>query len=73
MLVMNYFERMKEKYEKLKNKKDVMILSIESSCDETSVAVVKNGREVLSNIIASQIEVHRRFGGLFLRLHQGII
>lgn len=64
MLAMNYFERMKEKYEKLKNKKDVIILSIESSCDETSVAVVKNGREVLSNIIASQIEVHRRFGGV---------
>ena len=61
---MNYFSRMQEKFASLKDKKEVIILSIESSCDETSVAVVKNGREVLSNIIASQIEIHRRFGGV---------
>ena len=61
---MSYFERMQKKYEALRDKKDVLILSIESSCDETSVAVVKNGREVLSNIIATQIEIHRRFGGV---------
>lgn len=61
---MNYFDRMKVKYQDLKSKKDVLILSIESSCDETSIAIVKNGREVLSNIIASQIEIHRRFGGV---------
>ncbi len=61
---MNYYERMKEKFNKLKTKQEVIILSIESSCDETSVAVVKNGRVVLSNIIASQIEIHRRFGGV---------
>ena len=40
------------------------ILGIETSCDETAVAVVKNGKEVLSNVIASQIEIHRRFGGV---------
>ena len=40
------------------------ILSIESSCDETSAAVVVNGREVLSNIIASQIDTHKKFGGV---------
>ena len=40
------------------------ILSIESSCDETSAAVVLNGREVLSNIIASQIDTHKKFGGV---------
>lgn len=45
-------------------KKDIYILGIESSCDETSVAVVKNGREVLSNVINSQIEIHKRFGGV---------
>lgn len=45
-------------------KKDVYILGIESSCDETSAAVVKNGRECLSNVISSQIEIHRRFGGV---------
>lgn len=44
--------------------KDVYILGIESSCDETSAAVVRNGRECLSNVIASQIEIHRRFGGV---------
>lgn len=40
------------------------ILAIESSCDETSAAVVKDGREVLSNIIASQIDTHTRYGGV---------
>ncbi|HEY8418829.1 MAG TPA: tRNA (adenosine(37)-N6)-threonylcarbamoyltransferase complex transferase subunit TsaD [Clostridia bacterium] len=44
--------------------KDIFILAIETSCDETSAAVVKNGREVLSNIISSQIEIHQRFGGV---------
>ena len=43
---------------------DVMILAIESSCDETAAAVVKNGREVLSNVISSQIELHKLFGGV---------
>ncbi len=45
-------------------KKDIYILGIESSCDETSVAVVKNGREVLSNIISSQIDIHKLYGGV---------
>lgn len=44
--------------------KDVYILGIESSCDETAAAVVKNGRECLSSVIASQIEIHRRYGGV---------
>lgn len=43
---------------------EVLILAIETSCDETAAAVVKNGREVLSNIIFSQIETHRVFGGV---------
>ena len=51
-------------FNKLKTKQDLIILAIESSCDETAVSVVKNGREVLSNIISSQIEIHRRFGGV---------
>ena len=41
--------------------KDRYILAVESSCDETSVAVLKNESEILSNIIASQIESHKRF------------
>ena len=44
--------------------KDVLILAIESSCDETAAAVIKNGREVLSNIIFSQIELHKLYGGV---------
>jgi len=42
----------------------VRILAIETSCDETAAAVVENGRVILSNVIASQVEVHRRFGGV---------
>lgn len=44
--------------------KDVLILAIESSCDETAAAVVRNGREVLSNVISSQIELHKLYGGV---------
>lgn len=44
--------------------KDILILAIETSCDETAAAVVKNGREVLSNIISSQIELHKLYGGV---------
>ena len=44
--------------------KDVWVLGIESSCDETSVAVVKNGREVLSNVIDTQIKIHELYGGV---------
>lgn len=43
---------------------DVYVLGIETSCDETAAAVVKNGREILSNVVASQMESHRRFGGV---------
>lgn len=44
--------------------KDIYILGIESSCDDTSVAVVKNGRVVLSNIVSSQIDIHKLYGGV---------
>lgn len=44
--------------------KGVLILAIESSCDETAASVVKNGREVLSNVISSQIELHKLYGGV---------
>lgn len=43
---------------------DIVILAIESSCDETAASVVRNGREVLSNIISSQIELHKLYGGV---------
>lgn len=48
----------------MENQKDVLILAIESSCDETAAAVVKNGREVLSNVISSQIALHTLYGGV---------
>ena len=44
--------------------KDILTLGIESSCDETSVSVVKNGREVLSNVINTQIDIHTIYGGV---------
>lgn len=46
------------------NMKDTLILAIESSCDETAAAVIKNGREIVSNIVLTQIERHRLFGGV---------
>ena len=46
------------------DKEDTIILAIESSCDETAAAVVRNGREVLSNIISSQIDLHTLYGGV---------
>lgn len=46
------------------SKKDLFILGLETSCDETAAAVVKNGTEILSNVVASQIESHKRFGGV---------
>ena len=44
--------------------KDILILAIESSCDETAASVVKNGRYVMSNIISSQIDLHTLYGGV---------
>ena len=44
--------------------KDIYILGIETSCDETAAAIVKNGREIVSNVVSSQIKSHERFGGV---------
>lgn len=44
--------------------KDILTLGIETSCDETSVAVIKNGREILSNIVDTQIPIHEKYGGV---------
>ena len=48
----------------MKQENDIYILGIESSCDETAAAVIRNGREVMSNIISSQIELHKLYGGV---------
>jgi N6-L-threonylcarbamoyladenine synthase len=45
-------------------KKDQLVMGVESSCDETAVAIIKNGREIVANVVASQIESHKRFGGV---------
>ena len=42
----------------------MLVLGVESSCDETSVAIVKDGKEVLANVINSQIDIHKLFGGV---------
>ena len=46
------------------DEKDTVILAMESSCDETAVAVIKNGHEILSNVVSTQIAIHRRYGGV---------
>ena len=51
-----------------KKKKNMIVLGIESTCDETAAAIVKDGHEILSNIISSQIDLHREFGGVFPEL-----
>ena len=53
-----------ETVRKMNKEKDVVVLGIESSCDETAAAVVVNGRNVRSNIISSQIALHTLYGGV---------
>lgn len=48
----------------MKKRQDVLILGIESSCDETAASIVKNGREILSNVVLSQIDIHKLYGGV---------
>ncbi len=63
---MGYTEESTKKLEETLNKdeKDITILALESSCDETAAAVVRGGREVLSNCVYSQIEMHKEYGGV---------
>lgn len=44
--------------------RETIILAIESSCDETAVAIIKNGHEILANVVSSQIDIHKRYGGV---------
>ena len=61
---MTYFETAKEKQQALSRSGHALLLSIETSCDETAAAVVRDGREVISNVVYTQIPLHRRFGGV---------
>lgn len=55
-------EKRKEGKEEME--RDVYVLAVESSCDETAAAVIRNGREILSNVISSQIALHTLYGGV---------
>lgn len=59
-----YTQEIQEKWQALRHKPDALVMGVESSCDETAAAVVRGGREILSNVIASQIDIHKRFGGV---------
>ena len=59
-----FIEKAQAKYSQLLTKKDWNILAFETSCDDTSVSVVQNGRKVLSGVISSQIAIHNEFGGV---------
>ena len=61
---MSYLKAAAKKLEKFKNGQDTIILAVETSCDETSCAVLKNGREALSNVISTQVDIHRKYGGV---------
>jgi len=61
---MAYYQKMLDKVKCINEKDEIHILAIETSCDETSVAIVKNGRQVLANKIASQIQLHKKYGGV---------
>ena len=61
---MSYLSDTSAKASELQNKKDLNILGIESSCDETAASVVRNGRTVLSNVVYSQIPLHTIYGGV---------
>ncbi|MBQ3170055.1 MAG: tRNA (adenosine(37)-N6)-threonylcarbamoyltransferase complex transferase subunit TsaD, partial [Clostridia bacterium] len=61
---MSYIDRAREKAQALIQKGHAVILSVESSCDETAIAIVKDGRSVLSGEIASQVDTHALYGGV---------
>ena len=61
---MSYMERARAKAQALIEKKHAVVLSVESSCDETAIAIVRDGREVLANEIATQIDIHALYGGV---------
>ncbi len=60
----NYIDKQKENLDRVKAKKNILVLGIETSCDETAASVVLNGREILSNVVFSQIPLHTIYGGV---------
>ncbi len=64
MSLQTYFNQVNQKKESLLQKDSLRILALETSCDETAAAVIENGRHVLSNVIFSQIDIHKVYGGV---------
>lgn len=60
----NYDKQVRAKLGDLRSKEEIIVLAVETSCDETSAAIVKNGRTVLSNKVSSQIDLHSIYGGV---------
>lgn len=60
--------RCKDKHQRVREEDVTTILGLETSCDETAAAVVTEGRRILSNVVASQVEIHARYGGVFPEL-----
>lgn len=58
-----YYTKSLDKFNKIKDRTDYTVLAIESSCDETAIAITR-GREVLSSVISSQIDIHKKYGGV---------
>ena len=61
---MNYNESARLGLERYQKDRDALLLAIESSCDETAAAVSENGTKILSSVISTQIEEHRKYGGV---------
>ena len=61
---MSYYDIAAERMNALMEREEATVLAIETSCDETAAAVVRNGRQVLSNAVYTQIPIHRKFGGV---------
>ena len=61
---MSYIDTARERFAALQQRGEGTVLAIETSCDETAAALVKNGRQVLSNAVYTQIPIHRKFGGV---------
>ena len=59
-----YFERAQQQANRLANQPGVRILAVETSCDETAVAIVEDGRTELANAVYSQIDLHALYGGV---------
>ncbi len=59
-----YQDRIKSKLDALRRQEKVNILAFETSCDDTSISIVQNGRQVIADVVSSQIQIHNQYGGV---------